>query len=162
MVSIQSSYTFASKCGCSSPSINLMSCSFLTLWLSSFSCLSSRDVICGTSCLCSISYVSCGVIICGIFIICLATYTTIDNALTTISIIDGSTLPLVILCALKFVLSCSLFTLEHEALPSSTLLFLLRALLGEFVATFFLFSNVVCISSLILLTLVGDLCGFSF
>jgi hypothetical protein len=29
VVSIQSSYTFASKCRCSSLSINLMSCSFL-------------------------------------------------------------------------------------------------------------------------------------
>ncbi len=66
------------------------------------------------------------------------------------------------LCALKFVLSCSFFTPQPEAPPSSTLFFLLRAFLGKFVATFFLFSNVVCISSLVLLTLVGDFCGPRF
>jgi hypothetical protein len=35
------------------------------------------------------------------------------------------------------------------------LFFLLRTLLGEYVVAFFLFSNVVYISSLVLLTLVG-------
>jgi hypothetical protein len=40
--------------------------------------------------------------------------------------------------------------------------FLLRALFGESTMAFFLFSNVVYISSLILLTLVSGLCGFSF
>jgi hypothetical protein len=42
------------------------------------------------------------------------------------------------------------------------LFFLLKTLLEEFVATFFLFSSVVFISSLVLLTLVGGFCGFSF
>jgi hypothetical protein len=46
--------------------------------------------------------------------------------------------------------SYSLFTLKHEAPPSSTLFFFLKAFLGEFVATFFLFSSVVYISSLVL------------
>jgi hypothetical protein len=41
------------------------------------------------------------------------------------------------------------------------LLFFLRTL-GKFVASFFMFSNVICISSLILLTLVGGFYGFSF
>jgi hypothetical protein len=46
-------------------------------------------------------------------------------------------------------LSYSLFTLELEAPPSSTLFFLLRTLLGEFVVAFFLFSNFIYISSLV-------------
>ncbi len=61
-----------------------------------------------------------------------------------------------------FVHSYSLFTPEPKAPPSSTLFFFLKTFLGKFVAKFFLFSNVVCISSLVLLTLVGGLCGFSF
>jgi hypothetical protein len=59
-------------------------------------------------------------------------------------------------------LSCSFFTLELEDPPSSTLYFLLRRLLGESIVTFFQFSNVVCISSLVLLTLVGGFYKFSF
>jgi hypothetical protein len=50
------------------------------------------------------------------------------------------------------VLSCSFFTFEPKAPPSSTLFFLLRTLLGEFVAAFFLLFSVVYISSLVLLT----------
>jgi hypothetical protein len=42
------------------------------------------------------------------------------------------------------------------------LFFLLRALFREFAATFFLFSIVVYISSLVFLTLVSGFCGFSF
>jgi hypothetical protein len=42
------------------------------------------------------------------------------------------------------------------------LFFLLKALLGKFVATFFIFSNLVYISSLVLKTLVGGFYGFSF
>jgi hypothetical protein len=38
----------------------------------------------------------------------------------------------------------------------------LRALLGDFVATFLLFSNVAYISSLVLLTLTCGFCGFPF
>jgi hypothetical protein len=64
--------------------------------------------------------------------------------------------------ALKFVLSYSLFTLELEVAPSSITFFLLKALLRESTVAFFLFSNVVCISSLVLLTLVGGFYGFSF
>jgi hypothetical protein len=46
--------------------------------------------------------------------------------------------------------------------PSSTLLFFLRTLLKEFATTFFLFSSVVYISSLVFLTLVDGFYGFSF
>jgi hypothetical protein len=42
------------------------------------------------------------------------------------------------------------------------LFFLFKALLGEFVIAFFLFSIVIYISSLVLFTLVGVFCGFSF
>jgi hypothetical protein len=59
-------------------------------------------------------------------------------------------------------LSYSLFIPELQAPPSSTLFLLLKALLGESIVAFFLFSNVVYIFSLIFLTLVGGFCGFSF
>jgi hypothetical protein len=42
------------------------------------------------------------------------------------------------------------------------LFFFLRALLGNFATTLFLYSNVTCISSLILLALTYGFCGFSF
>jgi len=155
MVSIQSSYIFPSKCKRSSPFRNLVSCSSLTSCLYSLNYLFCKDVIYGTSCLCSFSCVSCGVVICGISIVCLAICTIVDIA-------NGFILSLIIFCALKSVLSYSLFTLELEAPPFSTLFFLLKTLLEEFVATFFLFSSVVFISSLVLLTLVGGFCGFSF
>jgi hypothetical protein len=70
MVSIQSSHTSPSKCRCSSPSKNLMSCSFLTPWLYYHSYLSCGDVIYGISYLCSFSYLSCGDVICGIVVVC--------------------------------------------------------------------------------------------
>jgi hypothetical protein len=76
--------------------------------------------------------------------------TNVENALTIIGSADGSTLPLIIFYAFRFVLSFSLFIYEPEALPSSTLFFLLITLLGESAATFFLFYNVVYISSLVL------------
>jgi hypothetical protein len=60
------------------------------------------------------------------------------------------------------VLSCSFFTLELEAPLSSTLFFLLKTLLGEFVVAFFMFSSVVYISFLVLLSLVGGFYGLSF
>jgi hypothetical protein len=82
--------------------------------------------------------------------------------LTTIGIVDGSILPLIIFCALKFVLSYSLFILEPKAPPSSILFFLLRALFEKSATAFFLFSSVIYISSLILLTLAGGFCGLSF
>jgi hypothetical protein len=50
---------------------------------------------------------------------------------------DGSILPFIIFYAFKFMLSYSLFTPKHESPPSSTLLFLLKALIGKFIATFF-------------------------
>ncbi len=115
----------------------------------------------GTFRLCSLSCLSYGVVIFGTYIIYLVAYTTIGTIHTTISIVDGSILPLIILCALTFVLSCSLFILKHEAL-SSTLFILLRALLGKSAPAFFLFSNVVYISSLVLLTLASSFCGFFF
>jgi hypothetical protein len=78
------------------------------------------------------------------------------------STVNGSTLPFIIFCALKFVLSYSLFTPEPKAPPSSTLFFLLKALLKKFAITFFLFSSVVYMSSLVLLTLVDGFYGLSF
>ncbi len=129
MVSIQSSYTSPSKCKCSSPSRNLVSCPPLTFYF------------------CSLSYLSCGDVICGTSEVCLTTCITIGT-------INHSTLPLTIFCALTFVVSCPLFTHEPEA-PPSNLFFFLKALLGESVIAFFLFSSVVYISSLVLLTLVG-------
>jgi len=82
-------------------------------------------------------------------------------ARTIVGIINGSTFPLIIFCALKFIFSCSLFTPKLEALPS-TLFFLLGALLGKIATTFFLFFNVVYISSLVLKTLANAFCGLSF
>jgi len=73
----------------------------------------------------------------------LATYTTVGTK-------DGSTLPVIILCAFPSTISHSLFIPKPKAPLSSTLFFLLRALLKIFVATFFLFSNVVYTSSLVL------------
>jgi hypothetical protein len=158
VVSIQSSYTFASKCKCFSPSRNLVSYSLLTSWLYSLSYLSYGDVIYTFAPL----IVSYGIVICGISIVCLATYTTVGTALTTISITDGPTLPLIIFCAFKSMIFDSLFIPKPKAPPSSTLLFLSRTLLGEFAIAFFLFFSVVYISSLVILTLVGGFYGFSF
>jgi hypothetical protein len=84
-----------------------------------------------------------------------------SKAYIVVGIVNGSTLPLIIFYALKFVRSCSLFTPKLEVLPSSILFFLLRALLGESTTTFFFFSSVVYISYLVLLTLVGGFCGLS-
>jgi hypothetical protein len=69
---------------------------------------------------------------------------------TIVGIANGSTLPLIIFCVFTSVFSCLFFTREPKAPPSSTLLFFLRAFLSEFVATFFLFSSVIYISSLII------------
>jgi hypothetical protein len=95
-------------------------------------------------------------------VVCLIAYTTSGIAFTTIGTTYGSTLLFIIFCALKYVLPCSFFTLELEAPLSSILFFLLKALLGESVVAFFLLSNVVYISSLVLLTLAGGLHGLSF
>ncbi len=57
---------------------------------------------------------------------------------------------------------CSLLILELEVPPSSTVFFLLKALIKDSIATFFLFSSVVCISSLVVFTLAGGFYGFSF
>ncbi len=162
MVSIQSSYTFASKCRCSSPFENLMSCSFLTSWLYSLNYLFCEDAIYRTSSLCPLNYVFCGVGIYGISAVCLATCATIGITLTIVGTTYGSTMPLIIFYALKFVLSCFVFTPKLEAPPSSTLLFLLRSFLRESIVAFFMFSNVVYISSLFFKTLVGGFCAFSF
>ncbi len=124
-----------------------MSCSFLTSQLCSRSCLSYGDVICGISCLCSLGYLFCGDVINGIDVVYLIAQTTGGITLTTIGIVNSSILPPIILCAFKFVLSYSLFTLEPKALPSSTLFFLLGALLRESITTFFLFSSVIYSSS---------------
>jgi hypothetical protein len=139
-----------------------MSCSLLTPWFCSRNYFSCGYVICGISYLCSLGYFSCGDVIYGITIVCLIAWTIDGIAFTTIGTIDGSTLPFIIFYALKFVLSCSFFILKPKAPPSSTLLFLLKALLGEFVATFFVFFSVVYIYSLVLLTLADGFFGLSF
>ncbi len=140
---------------CSSPFGNCVSCSLLTSWLSSLSCLSYGHVICSTTCLWSFNCLSCGDVICDTSIICLTTYTTIGTT-------NGCTLPLIIFSVLTYVFSYSFFTLELKAPPSSSLFFLLNTLLKESVVAFFLFSNVVFISSLFLLTLASGFYGFSF
>jgi hypothetical protein len=109
----------------------------------------------GISCLCSLGYLSCGDVTCGTITVYLTAYTTVGTA-------NGSTPFFIIFYALKFMFSCSLFTLEPEAPLSSTLFFLLRALLGKSIANFFLFSSVIYTSSLVFLTLVDGFSGFSF
>ncbi len=179
MVSIQSSYTYPTKCKCSPPSRNLVSCSLLTSYFYSFSYLSYGDVIygtsslyslscpsygnviCNTSSLCSFNCSSYGDVICGTFIVCLVTCSTICTSRTIVGITYGSTLPFIIFCALTFMVFCSLFTHKLEALPSSTLFFLLRKLLGEFTIALFLYSSDVYIS-LVLLPLADGFYGFSF
>jgi hypothetical protein len=113
-----------------------MSCSLLTSWFYSLSFFSCGDAMCGTPLLlwlfllwtCHMWYFY------GLFATC-----------TTIGTTNGSTLPLIILCALTY----------GSHVPSSLLSMklllpqLLRTLLGKFVIAFFLFSGVICISSLI-------------
>jgi hypothetical protein len=143
-----------------------MSCSLLIPWLCSLNCLSCGDVAYGISCLCSLGHLFCGDVIYGTAIVCLitctivgTTFTAVGIALTTIGPTYGSTLPFIIFCALKFVLSYSLFTFELEAPPFSTLFFLLKSLLREYVVGFFLLLNVIYISSLVFLTLANGFCG---
>jgi len=132
-----------------------MSCSLLTLWLCSFSYLSYGNVIYDISCLYSLGSLSCRNVVYDIATVCLTTY-------TIVGISDGSTLPLIIFCGLKFVLSYSFFILEPKAPPSSTLFFLLKTLFRESIAAFFMFTSVVYISSLVVLTLASGFCGLSF
>ncbi len=153
VVSIQSSHTSPSKCRCSSPFGNLMSCSLLTPWFCSLKCPSSSDVIYGISCLCSLGCLFCGDVICGTIVVYITTCTIVDIVFTTIGIVDGFILPLIIFCAFKYVLSYSLFILEPKVSPSSTLFLFLKTFLGESVVAFFLFSSAIYISSLVFLTL---------
>jgi hypothetical protein len=60
------------------------------------------------------------------------------------------------------VLFCFFLTLDLEVPPSSAKFFLLRTLLGNFVAAFLLFSNVAYISFVVFLTLACGFFGFSF
>ncbi len=69
---------------------------------------------------------------------------------------------LITLCALIFILSCSLLTPKPKAPPSLALFFLLRTFFGDYIVAFFLFSNATYISSLVLFTLASGFCGFSF
>ncbi len=144
MVSIQFSYMSPSMCKCSSPFKNLVSCSFLTFYLYSFSCLSYGDVIRGTS------------------VICLATYTTGGITCTNVDNVNGATLPFIIFYVHASMLSCSFLTFDPEAPPSSTLFFLLRTLFGDSVVAFLLLSNATSKFFLVLLTLACGFCGFSF
>ncbi len=132
LLSIYSSYMSPFVCGCCSTFGDLVSLSFLIFFLYSLICLSYGNNICGALTLCLLNY-------------------------TNVGIANGSTFPFVIFWALNSVLSYFFLTPHLEVPPYSTLLFLFRAFLGNFVATFLLFSNVVYISSLVLLTLV---CGF--
>ncbi len=151
-----------SKCRCSSPFGNRMSCSLLTPQLCSCNCFSFGNVICGICCLYSPCCLSYGDVIYGTVGVYLTTYTTSGTTLTTIGIANGSILPLIIFYAFKFVLSYSLFILQPKAPPSSTLFFLLKTFLGKSTTIFFLFFNALSISSLVLLTLASGLCGLSF
>ncbi len=162
MVSIQSSHTSPSKCRCSSPFGSLMTCSLLTSLLCSLNCLSCDDVIHSISCLCSFGYLIYGDVIYDIVIFYLTTFTTSGITLTTIGTAYGSTIPFIIFCAFKYVLSCTLFTPKPEAPPSSTQFFLLKSLIGKSTTTLFWLYNVVYISSLVILTLVDGFCGLSF
>jgi hypothetical protein len=121
-----------SKCRCSSPSGNLMSCSLLTL-----SYLSCGDVIYGISCFCSLGYLSCGNVIYNATIVYLTTCTNVGTAFTTIDIANGSILPLIIFYALKSMVSCSFFIPELHALSFSIMFFLLKALFREPIVVFF-------------------------
>jgi len=112
-----------------------MSCSFLISSFYSFNCFSYGDVI----------Y--------GIARVCLIAYTIISTIVTIVGTTYGSTLPFIIFYAFKCILSCSIFILELEAPPSSTLFFLLRTLIGESMATFFLFFSIIYISSLVFFNL---------
>jgi hypothetical protein len=92
----------------------------------------------------------------------MASYTIINIACTNVGTANGAIFPLITFCALDFMLSYSLLIPKPKAPPSSALFFLLRALLGDFVVAFFLFSSVVYISSLVFFTLAGGFYGFSF
>ncbi len=124
-----------------------MSCSFLTSWLYSLSYFSYGTIIYGTFCVNSFNYPSCGDVICGTSIIYLAACTPISITHTIVGTINGSTLPLIIFCALTFVLSFSYFIPVPKAFLSSTLFFFLRAFFGKSATTFFLFSNNVFFST---------------
>jgi hypothetical protein len=84
---------------------------------------------------CSLSFISCGNDIYGIFAFYLLAY-------TNVGIVDGAILPFIIFYALTFVLSYFFLILEPEAPPSSTLLFLMKTVLRDFVVVFLLFFNV--------------------
>ncbi len=115
-----------------------------------------------TFCLYSLSYLFCGDVICGTFAICLTTCTTIGITYINVGIANGATLPVIIFCALAFVLLCSLLIPKLKALASSTLVVLLRTFLGDSIVAFFLLSNVVYISSLVFFTLASGFGGLSF
>ncbi len=120
---------------------------FLTLW-------NLGTILFFTFFLYSLIYLSCGDDIYGT--------STFYLPISTNGTIDGATLPLIIFWACASMLSCFFLTLDPKAPPSSILFFFLRALLGNFATTLFLYSNVTCISSLILLALTYGFCGFSF
>jgi hypothetical protein len=128
---------YPSICGCSSTFGNMVSSSFL--------------IFCFYFLICH----SCGNNIYGASALCLPDYTNVGTT-------NGATFPLIIFWALASILSYSFLTPHLEVEPSSTLLFLFKALLGNFVITFLLFSNVAYISSLVCLTLVYGFCGLFF
>ncbi len=162
MVSIQCSYISPSKWKFSSPFRNLVPYSLLTSYFYFISYLSCGDVICSTSYLCSFSCPSCGDVIYGTSTVCLVAYTIVGITCTINGNVDGSILLPIIFSTFVYVFSFSLFTLKPKASPCSTMFFFLWTFIGEFVVAFFLFSNNVCISSLILLILVSGFYEFSF
>ncbi len=98
---------------------------------------------------------SCGDDICG-------TSTLFLPSCMNVSIVDGAILPFIIFWTHAFVFSYCFLFLNLKAPPSLAFLFFLRSFPGDFAITFFLFSNVACIFSLVLLTLACGFCGFSF
>jgi len=105
---------------------------------------------------------TCEDVIYGTSIVYLATCTIVGTTNTIGSTANGSTLLVIIFCALTSMLSYFFFTREPKVPPSSIMFFLLKALFKKSTTTFFLFFSVVCIFSLVLKTLVGGFCGFSF
>jgi hypothetical protein len=87
-----------------------------------------------------------GDVIYGTSVDYLVTYTTIGTT-------DGATLPLITFCALASVFFYSFLIHELEAPPSLAMFFFLRTFLGDYYATFFLFSSAIYISFLVLFTL---------
>jgi hypothetical protein len=102
-----------------------------------------------------LSIFSYGDYICGASTLCLPTY-------INVGIVNGVTLPLIIFWVLASVFSYCFFTLNPKVPLSLTLFFLFKALLKDYATIFLLISNAICISSVVLLTLVYGFYGLFF